>query len=30
MLVGSWTHSSSQGVESFNVASKYFKKHGAV
>ena len=30
MLVGSWTHSSSKGVESFNVASKYFKKHGAV
>ena len=30
MLVGSWTHSSSQGVESFNVASKYFKKHGAL
>ena len=30
MLVGSWTHSSSKGVESFNVASQYFKKHGAV
>ena len=30
MLVGSWTHSSSKGVESFNVASQYFKKHGAL
>ena len=30
MLVGSWTHSASKGVESFNVASQYFKKHGAV
>ena len=32
MLVGSWTYSiqNSKAIEAFNVASQYFKKHGAV